>query len=108
MFECRIRVRGESNDRQASKDTKGEGDRMAWQAPEGMDEYQKPTELCDCDNERVKDKAHELIKGTETPREAACGYFVLSGTEYSMVLTLQMQSLRYSKRGAELCLSKAI
>ena len=88
MFECRIRVRGESNDRQASKDTKGEGDRMAWQAPEGMDEYQKPTELCDCDNERVKDKAHGLIKGAETPTRRPCGYLVLLGTQYSMVLTL--------------------
>jgi hypothetical protein len=35
---------------------------MAWQPPEGMDEYLKPTEFCDSDNEEIKKKARDLVK----------------------------------------------
>jgi hypothetical protein len=35
---------------------------MSWQAPEGMDEYLKPTGLCDCDNTELQRKAKESIK----------------------------------------------
>jgi len=48
---------------------------MVWQEPEGMDEYLKPTELCDCDDTKLKEKAKELIKGAETPKEAALRVF---------------------------------
>ena len=48
---------------------------MSWQPPEGMDEYLKPTELCDCDNAMLKEKADEIVKGVETPKEAALKIF---------------------------------
>ncbi|MFC1718206.1 transglutaminase family protein [Candidatus Poribacteria bacterium] len=48
---------------------------MTWQPPEGMDEYLKPTELCDSDNEEVKKKAQELTKDADNPKQAAIGIF---------------------------------
>lgn len=48
---------------------------MAYQIPHGMDEYLKATELCDCDNGRVKERAPEIVKGAETPKEAALKIF---------------------------------
>ncbi len=40
-----------------------------------LEEYLVPTEICDCDNPEVKQKAHELIEGTKTPKEAALNIF---------------------------------
>jgi transglutaminase-like putative cysteine protease len=36
-----------------------------------MQEYLKSTELCDCENSRVKEVASEIIVGADTPREAS-------------------------------------
>ncbi len=40
-----------------------------------LEEYLIPTEVCDCDNPEVKQKANELIEGTKTPKEAALKIF---------------------------------
>jgi hypothetical protein len=48
---------------------------MRWQPPAGMDEYLKPTELCDSDHAEVKNKAQEITKDAETPKEAAIRIF---------------------------------
>jgi len=40
-----------------------------------LEEYLIPTELCDCDNPEVKQKANELIEGTKTLKEAALNIF---------------------------------
>jgi hypothetical protein len=48
---------------------------MMWQSPEGMDEYLRSTKLCDCDNVNLMEKAKEIIKGAETPKEAALKIF---------------------------------
>ena len=40
-----------------------------------LEEYLIPTEICDCDNPEVKQKANELIEGTKTPKEAAISIF---------------------------------
>ena len=48
---------------------------MAWQPPEGMDEYLKPTKLCDHDNDELQRKAERIIKGAEIPKEAALRIF---------------------------------
>jgi hypothetical protein len=50
---------------------------MAWQPPEGMDEYLKSTELCDSDNQEIREKARELIKDAKTPKEASVRIFFL-------------------------------
>ncbi len=48
---------------------------MAWQPPEGMEEYLRPTEQCDSDSEEIRKKAAELIKDAKTPKEAAVNIF---------------------------------
>jgi transglutaminase-like putative cysteine protease len=48
---------------------------MSWQSPEGMEEYLRSTKLCDCENEKLKGKAKEIIKGADTPKEAALKIF---------------------------------
>ena len=48
---------------------------MAWQPPEGMEEYLGATELCNCDNAGLQKRAKEIIEGAETPKEAAMKIF---------------------------------
>ncbi len=59
---------------------------MVGQSPEGMDEYLKPTPLCDSDNEEIKKKARELIKGVTGPKEATLSifYFVRDEIKYAL------------------------
>jgi len=59
---------------------------MSWQAPEGMDEYLKPTELCDCNNVELQSKTKDIITGAETPKEAALKLFsfVRDGIPWSL------------------------
>jgi len=59
---------------------------MSWQKPEGMDEYLKATELCDCDNEEIRKKAKEIIKDTKTPKEAALRIFYFVRDEIPLML----------------------
>ncbi len=40
-----------------------------------MEEYLKPTELCDCDNSEIKKTANKLVQGTESPDEGALKIF---------------------------------
>ena len=61
---------------------------MAWGKPEGMGEYLKATKLCDCDNVKLKEKAKEISKDANTPRDAALKLFyfvreeILFGIDY--------------------------
>ncbi|MBW2096630.1 MAG: transglutaminase domain-containing protein, partial [Deltaproteobacteria bacterium] len=48
---------------------------MTWQSGEGMKEYLKPTKMCDSDNVQLREKAKDIIKGAETPKEAALRIF---------------------------------
>jgi hypothetical protein len=48
---------------------------MAQQPPVWTNEYLKPTEFCDSDNEEVKEKARELVKDAATHKEAALSIF---------------------------------
>ncbi len=59
---------------------------MARQLPKGMDKYLNPTKLCDCDDTELKEKAKEIIRGTETRKEAALKifYFVREQISYGM------------------------
>jgi Transglutaminase-like superfamily len=36
-----------------------------------MQEYLEPTELCDCENVKLKERASEIVMGADTPREAS-------------------------------------
>lgn len=44
---------------------------MAWSAPEGMEEYLKPTDLCDSGSQAIKAKAKELTEDVDSARKAA-------------------------------------
>jgi hypothetical protein len=61
---------------------------MAWQLPEGMDEYLKPTEFCESDNKEIKKKARELVKDVATQNEAALNifHFVRDGIRFGFDL----------------------
>ncbi len=91
---------------------------MAWQAPKGMDEYLKPTKLCDCDNAKLKEKAKEIIKGAKTPKEAALKifYFVREEIAFGMDYpnTKASQTLKkgigfcYTKTNLQIALLRAV
>jgi hypothetical protein len=54
----------------------GEGrEKMIFQSPKGMDEFLKPTVLCDCDNNEIKKKSQELTENAKSPKEAALSIF---------------------------------
>lgn len=80
---------------------------MAWQPPEGMDEYLKPTKLCDCDNVKLKEKAQEIIKSAETPKEAALKifYFVRDQTRFGMDYA-DVKAAHTLKKGTGYCFTK--
>jgi len=80
---------------------------MARQQPEGMDEYLRPTKLCDCDNAKLKEKAKEIIKGAETPKEAALKifYFVREEIPYGMDYP-DAKASRTLKKGIGFCFTK--
>lgn len=62
---------------------------MARQLTEQVSKYLNPTILCDSDSQEIKKKAHELIKRTKTPKEAALKifYFVRDEIPYSFDFT---------------------
>jgi hypothetical protein len=53
-----------------------------------MDEYLRPTELCDSDHQEIRKKAQELIQDAATPKEAALRifYFVRDEIQYALDL----------------------
>jgi len=80
---------------------------MAWQKPEGMDEYLMPTKLCDCDNVKLKEKAKEIIRGAETPKEAALKifYFVREQIPFGMDYP-DAKASHTLKKGIGFCFTK--
>lgn len=59
---------------------------MVWQSPRGMEEYLKPTELCDCNDTLLREKSREIIQTASTPKEAAVSifYFVRDAVRFGM------------------------
>ncbi len=80
---------------------------MSWQPPEGVNEYLKATELCDCDNAELQRKAKELVKGAETPKNAALKifYFVRDGIPWSLDHCDTKASVTLKKRWGD-CVNK--
>ena len=80
---------------------------MAWQPPKGMDEYLKATELCDCNNVELQRTAKEIVKDTQTPKEAALKIFycvrdqIKFGMDYADVKASQTL-----KKGLGYCFTK--
>jgi len=48
---------------------------MKFKVSEEMQEYASPTEFCDCDCEEIKQKAEELTRDIDSPKEAAMKIF---------------------------------
>jgi len=80
---------------------------MARQVPEGVDEYLKLTKLCDHDNEKLREKAREIIKGAVTPKETALKIFyfvrdeILFGIDYP-----DTKASHTLKKGVGFCITK--
>ena len=72
-----------------------------------MDEYLKPTELCDCDNVELQRKAKEIIKDAANPKEAAVKIFyfvrdqILFGLDYP-----NAKASHTLKKGIGFCFNK--
>jgi hypothetical protein len=64
------------------------GEEMAWQPPEGMDEFLRATELCDSNSEDINNKALELISDSETPKDTAINIFYFIRDEIPYLLDL--------------------
>ena len=80
---------------------------MEWQSPEGMDEYLKSTKLCDCDNEKLKGQAKEIIKGAETPKEAALKVFYFTRNEILFGLDYpDVKASHTLKKGTGFCIQQ--
>jgi len=80
---------------------------MVWQAPEGMDEYLEPTELCDSDNEEIKKKAGDIIKDAKTPKEAVMKIFLFVRDEIAYGMDIvDARASRTLKKGMGACLQK--
>jgi len=73
-----------------------------------MDEFLKPTELCDSDSEEIKRKAKELVKGAATPKEAALKifYFVRDEIAYGLDF-VDVKASRTLKTGLGTCEHKS-
>jgi transglutaminase-like putative cysteine protease len=80
---------------------------MAWESPEGMDEYLRSTKLCDCDDVKLKGKAKEIIKGAKTPKEAALKVFYFTRNEiYFGIDYPDVKASHTLKKRAGFCVTK--
>ena len=81
---------------------------MAWHPPEGMNEFLKPTELCNSDSVEIKRKAQELVKDMLAPKEAALKifYFVRDGIAYGLDF-VDVRASRTLKNRLGTCENKA-
>ena len=82
---------------------------MALQPLEGMDEYLKPTELCDSDNHEVRKRAREFIKDTKTPKEIAIRIFYFVRDQIVFALdNYDVKASETLKKGIGHCIAKTI
>ena len=80
-----------------------------WDPPEGMDKYLKPTVMCDCDNPEIVDKAKEIIKDAETPKEAALKifYFMRDEIPYGVDMLYPVKASETLKIKYGVCATKS-
>lgn len=80
---------------------------MTWQSPEGMDEYLRPTNLCDWDNAKLQEKAHDIIQCAEDMKEGArkIFYFVRDEIPFGMDYP-HAKASRTLKKGLGCCYNK--
>ena len=68
----------------------------AWQQERTMQEYLKPTELCDCQNALLKEKASEITMGADAPSEASqrIFWFVRDAIPFNATLDIWQKASR--------------
>lgn len=80
---------------------------MTWQSAEGMEEYLRPTKMCDSDNVQLREKAKDIIKAAETPREAALRLFYYTRDEIRFGLDYpDKKASQTLKKGMGFCITK--
>jgi len=79
---------------------------MTWQTPEGMDEYLRPTEYCDSDNQEIRQAAIDLIKDSQTPKDAALEIFQFVRDEILFAIDEHTKASDTLQRGTGQCATK--
>ena len=80
---------------------------MVWEPLKGMDEYLRPTELCDCDDPSIRRRAQEIIKDIGTPKEAAL--LIFYHVRDKVLFALDNFDVRASdtlRKGSGFCITK--
>ncbi len=80
---------------------------MKFQVAEEMQEYVSPTEFCDCGCEEIRQKAEELTKDADSPKEAAMNIFsfVRDQTLFAISRT-DVKASKTLKDGKGFCVTK--
>lgn len=81
---------------------------MERQSQEEMEEYLRPTKMCDCDNTQLRQKAEIITKAAGTPKEAALNIFYYTRDE--ILFGLDYPDIRASqtlKKGRGFCITKS-
>ncbi|NIM98443.1 MAG: transglutaminase, partial [candidate division Zixibacteria bacterium] len=80
---------------------------MLFQPPEGMEEYLKPTELCDADNDQVTTKAEKLTRDASSAKESALSIFNFVRDQIPFGLdSLDTKASRTLRKGYGFCVTK--
>jgi len=80
---------------------------MRFQIPEGMQEYVRPTEFCDCDCAGITLKAEELTKDVDSPKEAAMAIFNFVRDRIPFAVSrIDEKASKTLKKGKGFCVTK--
>jgi len=79
---------------------------MTWQATEGMDEYLRPTEYCDSDNQELKRATVDIIQDSQTPKDAALKIFHFVRDEILFAIDEHTKASDTLRRGTGQCVTK--
>lgn len=79
---------------------------MNLQSEKGLEDYLKPTEFCDCDNQDIIDKANELTQNDKNPGEMALSIFHFVRDQIKFMMSEFDKASETLKRGFGDCGSK--
>lgn len=74
---------------------------------DSMEDYLKPTEFCDCNNQEIINKAKELTKNDKTPKEAALIIFCFVRDQIPFMPGYIVKASETLKEGDGLCVTKS-
>lgn len=80
---------------------------MKFHVPEEMQEYIVPTMLCDCDSDEIQQKAEELTRNIDSPKEAAMKIFNYVRDQIPFgVSRIDEKASKTLKKGRGFCVTK--